>query len=124
MWLLANLANYHSVVREYNRLKVNRENKVRAPSIQENQHKQLHKAMLYLILLDFVLIIFCYLQLASISLAGGSILSFFMVIYNTLIGRIVLQFTRRGNDGYILYPVIFCYLMLTIFIITFFVIQQ
>ncbi|WP_440875249.1 hypothetical protein [Thalassotalea sp. PLHSN55] len=103
---------------------VNRENKGRALSPQESQHKQLHKAMLYLILLDFVLILFCYLQLTSISLMGGSILSFFMVVYNTLVGRIVLQFTRRGNDGYILYPMIFCYLMLTIFIITFFVIQQ
>ena len=102
---------------------VSRENKGKSFSVQENQHKQLHKAMLYLILLNFFLLIFCYLKLSILPLAGGSFLSFFMVLYNMLIGKIVLRFTRRGNDGYILYPVIFCYIALSIFIISFFVIQ-
>ncbi len=85
-----------------------------------NHHRLLHKSMLYLIIINYVLLFLSFRYSAGITLIGGFLLSFFLIVYNILLGKLVLRLTRRCTDGYILYPLIFSYFLLSAFILKFF----
>lgn len=87
---------------------------------ENNQHRLLHKSMLYLILINYVLLFLSFRYSADITFFTGCLLSFFLIVYNILLGKLVLRLTRRCTDGYILYPLIFSYFLLSAYIIKFF----
>ena len=91
-----------------------------AIDVVNNQHRLIHKSMLYLIIIDYVLLFLCFRYGSDINLFAGCLLSLFLIAYNILLGKIVLRLTRRSTDGYILYPVIFCYFLLSAFILKIF----
>lgn len=76
--------------------------------------------MLYLILINYVLLFLSFRHSAGITLISGCLLSLFLILYNILLGKLVLRLTRRSTDGYILYPLIFSYFLLSAFILKFF----
>ncbi len=88
--------------------------------INQKQHRWLHKLMLYMILADYVLIFMCFNGLSGVNLSGGILMTAFLILYNVLLVKIVLRFTRRNNDSYIIYPVIGCCFLLAVFIFRFF----
>ena len=88
-----------------------------------NQHRLLHKSMLYLIIINYVQLFISFCFSAGMTLLSGCVLGFFLIAYNVLLGKLVLRLTRRSTDGYILYPLIFSYFLLSAFILKFFLIR-
>jgi hypothetical protein len=67
---------------------------------------KLQKFFLYLILLDWVLLIITALEMQSLSFGYGAIISVMLFIYSLFLTNLCRIRARRANDAYMIYPVI------------------
>ncbi|MEZ8143204.1 hypothetical protein A1OO_06255 [Enterovibrio norvegicus FF-33] len=67
-------------------------------------HKDpLKKALLWLVVLDYVLLTLFLFLLPNLTLNGGTLISTLLMLYNLLLSVLCFQRTSH-QDGYIIYP--------------------
>ena len=71
----------------------------------KSKNDSLQKAFLWLIVLDFLLLTFFLIQLPSLNLNSGTMISLLLVVYNILLVSLCYQRTSN-HDSYIIYPVL------------------
>lgn len=79
-----------------------------------DQNRTLHKFVLYLILLNFLLIGLYAFGSGTLSLQGQSAVSLLLVTYNVLLMRLIKRKAINRHDSYLIYPVISGAMMLSI----------
>ncbi len=83
----------------------------------------IQKFLLYLILINFGLMLLYILFAAGLSFGAHLLLTFLIIVYNVLLCQLVVLRARRLGDAYIIYPVVggsivLCAVVLFRFIIT------
>ncbi|MCE9686211.1 hypothetical protein LZP73_08265 [Shewanella sp. AS16] len=66
---------------------------------------KLQKFFLYLILLDWVLLLITAIEMQSLSFRYGAIISVMLLVYNVFLTHLCRIRARRANDAYMIYPV-------------------
>ena len=67
----------------------------------------LQKLFLYLILVDWFVLLYLITQISGITLGHGAFVSVLLSAFNVLLVGLCFKRARRSGDGYLLYPVIF-----------------
>lgn len=79
-----------------------------------DQGRTLHKFVLYLILLNFLLIGLHAFWSGTLSMQGQWAVSLLLVMYNVLLMRLIKRKAINRHDSYLIYPVISGAIMLSI----------
>lgn len=93
-------------------------------TVKEQGGKWVHKLVLYLILVNFLLLYLFFEGMGHYTLAEGGIISCLLLSYNVLLGRMVSRRARRNDDGYIVYPVFFSNVILGFLLFDFFILLR
>ncbi|MEZ9594343.1 hypothetical protein AB4298_06855 [Shewanella sp. 10N.261.52.F9] len=80
----------------------------------------LQKLFLYLILFDWVVLLYLFVEIKSMSFRHGAITSVMVVIFNLILVNLCFKRARRAEDSYQIYPVIMGALMSFVIIAYFF----
>ncbi|ENM5935551.1 hypothetical protein CTB58_003406 [Vibrio mimicus] len=83
------------------------------------QKDRLRKALLWLIILDYILLAFFLAQLSSLTLNNGTIISLLLFVYNIQLFSLCFQNTNH-RDSYIIYPTISATLLAFVYFLYFF----
>ncbi|ABE56904.1 conserved hypothetical protein [Shewanella denitrificans OS217] len=67
---------------------------------------RLQKFFLYLILVDWLLLLVTTLKMQSLSFFYGSVIAFMLFIYNLFLANLCRIRARRAKDTYLIYPVV------------------
>ena len=67
----------------------------------------LQKLFLYLILIDWFVLLYLCTQIDNITFGNGAFVSALLSAFNLLLVGLCFKRARRTEDGYLLYPVIF-----------------
>ncbi|ABZ78810.1 conserved hypothetical protein [Shewanella halifaxensis HAW-EB4] len=66
----------------------------------------LQKLFLYLILFDWIILIYLIVEIKRMSFQHGAITSIVVAMFNLLLVKLCFRRARRAEDGYQIYPVI------------------
>jgi len=86
---------------------------------KQNKPSHLKKALLWLIVIDYVLLSLFLTQLYKLSLRAGTVISTLLVIYNVLLAYICFKRTNK-QDVHIIYPTLSATLLAFVYFLYFF----
>jgi len=90
------------------------------PSFERKGPDNLQKLFLYLIIFDWIALLYLASELTTLSFRQGVSTSIMLATFNCILFNICLKRTRRSNDSYLIYPVIAAALLSFILIAYFF----